>query len=431
MIRFLNREDAGRRLADLLASLAIEQPIVLGIPRGGVPVAAEVARVLRGDLGVVVARKLRAPGQPELAVGAVSATGVSYVNQPLATEAGADDAYLVQEQAYQAEEARRREEAFDGHRRPPLEGRTVIVVDDGIATGATAIAALRSIRAGGAAKVILAVPVGPSDTIAAMRSEADEVYCLVEEPDFYAIGPFYSDFRPFEDDRVRKVLDDFERSRSGPSRRAASVHRDSVQLAVRLSLPAGPGPFPCVVFVHGLGSSKDSPRNVVIAERLLDAGFATLLFDLSGHGESNDDPRGAAAYVDDLAAVYGWGCAQPGVDARRMLVAGSSMGGTVAVEAVREGRLAPPPAGMVLRAPPIERSELVAVTVPMLVAVGSNDPLLGDIRAAVEGHRVAKLVVIPGASHLFEEPGTLDNVLNETVRFCQAVATAAAASAGG
>ena len=214
MTQFRDREDAGKRLSHLLAGKKIEHPIVLGIPRGGVPVAAEVARALGGELGVVVARKLRAPGQPELAIGAVSASGVAYINHRLAEECGADDRYLAEEQERQAEEARRREAEFDSHRHAPVSGRTVIVVDDGIATGATAIAALRSIKWAGARRVILAVPVGPPDTIEAMRKEADEVYCLAIEPDFFAIGQFYVDFRPFEDEQVRKVLDDFEHIRS-------------------------------------------------------------------------------------------------------------------------------------------------------------------------------------------------------------------------
>lgn len=430
MIQFRDREDAGRRLAQLLAGKRIEHPIVLGIPRGGVPVAAEVARVLRGELGVVVARKLRAPGQPELAIGAVSSNGVAYINHRLAEECGADDRYLADEQARQTEEASRREAEFDGHRHAPVSGRTVIVVDDGIATGATAIAAIRSMKWAGAKRVILAVPVGPPDTIEALRREADEVYCLAVEPDFYAIGQFYDDFRQVEDTEVKKVLDEFARASTRMQRRHVTIRRDHVDLAARLSVPSGLAAFPCVVFVHGLGSGKDSPRNTVIAERLLDAGFATLLFDLSGHGESDDDPRGDEAFGDDLAAVYDWVQSQSGIDATRLMLAGSSMGGVVAAEAVRGGRLKPPPAAMVLRAPPLAPGDLDAITIPTLVVVGSYDPLFATVETAAAGCNSARLSVIPRAGHLFEEPGALDDVLDRTVAFLQSTAPLPAVAKG-
>ena len=218
MIRFLDRKDAGRRLAALLAGRNLERAVVLGIPRGGVPVAAELARALDGELGVVVARKLRAPFRAELAIGAVTADGVSYINHAIADACGAGDQYLAKEMAAQFEEAVRREQSFDGRRRPSLKGRTVLVVDDGIATGATAIAALRSMRLAGAARVILAAPVGPPDTIELMRHEADEVVCVAEEPDFIGIGQFYDDFRPTKDEEVRRLLDEFgvERGETAP-----------------------------------------------------------------------------------------------------------------------------------------------------------------------------------------------------------------------
>lgn len=135
----------------------------------------EVARALGAELGVVVARKLGAPYQPELAVGAVTADGGLWVDEQLAAEVGADAKYLAEEQERQVLEARRRQEAVDGSHRPVVEGRTLIVVDDGIATGATAIAAMRAMRTRGAGKVILAVPVGPPETVQAMRTEADDV----------------------------------------------------------------------------------------------------------------------------------------------------------------------------------------------------------------------------------------------------------------
>jgi putative phosphoribosyl transferase len=213
MRMFRDRDDAGRQLAEALKEKGYTNPLVLGIPRGGVVPAARVARFLEGDLGVVVARKLRAPLQPELAIGAVTPNGVAWIDESLAELTGADHAYLERERGTQTVEAARREAAFDGSRRPSMEGRTVIVVDDGIATGATALAAVRSVRASGARHVVMAVPVGPPHTLDKLRREADEVVALMEVEDFLAIGQFYIDFRQIDDAEVRRLLDAFEAER--------------------------------------------------------------------------------------------------------------------------------------------------------------------------------------------------------------------------
>jgi predicted phosphoribosyltransferase len=220
---FQDRKEAGRRLAAALMRKGYQDPIVLGIPRGGVAVAAEVAEALGAELGVVVARKLGAPDQPELAIGAVTSDGVSYIDYDLAERVGADQAYLNSETKAKAEEARRREEAFDSHRRPHVKGRTVIVVDDGIATGATAVAALRSIRAEGAERVVLAVPVGPPQRIDELRREADEIVCLLQEPSLLAVGQFYIDFHPLDDGEVKAVLDAQAVRLAGTQKRAGET----------------------------------------------------------------------------------------------------------------------------------------------------------------------------------------------------------------
>jgi putative phosphoribosyl transferase len=208
MQKFENRMSAGSQLGRRLRALGLEDPVVLGIPRGGIPIAIAVADELGGaDVGVVVARKLGAPGQPELAIGAIASNGAYYLDEPLARATGADDDYLADELRRQMAEAKRREQQFDGSRRPDIRGRNVILVDDGIATGATAIAAIRAMKAEDAGYVCLAVPVGSPRTLADLRDEADEVVCLLEPDLFWAVGQFYVDFDPVEDEDAIRLLE--------------------------------------------------------------------------------------------------------------------------------------------------------------------------------------------------------------------------------
>lgn len=414
MIPFRDRHDAGKQLAEVLAGRRLHEPVVLAIPRGGVPVGSEIASRLGCELGVVVARKLGAPGMPELAIGAVTADGTAFINDEVAGEVGATERYIDQVTQREREEAARREVLFDGHLRPEVRDRDVIVVDDGLATGATAIAAVRSMRNAGARRVILAIPVAPPASVRRLEHEADEVVCPHVVEDFWAVGQFYIDFRPTVDAEVRQLLDGQRRDAvADPATSALHVVRGNVTLAAALTVPPGKGPFPCVVFVHGLGSGKDSPRNMVISARLVDAGIATALFDLSGHGESSPDPRGHAAYIDDLLAVVDRLREEPSIDVRRLGISGSSYGGVVAVEAVHSHAVNP--AAMVLRAPPIDAGDLDAIHVPTLCVVGQEDGLLDAIRRAVTRSNAATLAVVPGASHLFDEPGTLDIAVTLTV----------------
>jgi putative phosphoribosyl transferase len=218
---FQDRREAGERLGRALGSLRLERPVVLGIPRGGVSVAAGVARALGGELGVIVARKVGAPGCAELAIGAVTADGSAFVNKPLAAQTGADRAYLEAELGRAVAEARRREDAFDHRRRPAIAGRPVVVVDDGVATGATALAAVRAVKRAGASRVVLAAPVGAPRTLDLLRREADDVFCLAEDPGFAAVGQFYVDFGQVDDDEVKAILDAFGPAPADPEARAA------------------------------------------------------------------------------------------------------------------------------------------------------------------------------------------------------------------
>jgi putative phosphoribosyl transferase len=203
---FEDRERAGEALAAAVASRIEGPATVLAVPRGGVVVAVPVARALGAPLDVVIPRKLGAPGNPELAIGAI-APGVRVLHERAIRQLGVSDGYVEAEVVRQEDEIARREAAYRGGRAAaPVAGRTAVVVDDGVATGATAVAALRWARAAGAARVVFAAPVGPPAARARLAPECDEVVLLREPEAFFAVGEWYGDFRQVSDDEVVAVL---------------------------------------------------------------------------------------------------------------------------------------------------------------------------------------------------------------------------------
>ncbi|HEY8859950.1 MAG TPA: phosphoribosyltransferase family protein [Gaiellales bacterium] len=208
---FADRADAGRRLAERLGAYAGRgDVIVLGLPRGGVPVAAEVARSLPAPLDVCVVRKLGVPGDEELALGAIAAGGVLVLNDRVVSGLHLSDEAIAAVAAVERAELRRREQAYRGERPPAdVAGRTVIVVDDGLATGATMRAAVRAVRMRAPARVVVAVPVAAPETCAALGPEVDEVVCALRPSDFRSVGGWYDDFAPTTDDEVRRCVTSF------------------------------------------------------------------------------------------------------------------------------------------------------------------------------------------------------------------------------
>ena len=203
---FKDRDDAARHLARALARYAECKPLVLAIPRGAVPMGRILAEQLRGELDVVLVRKLRAPANPELAIGAIDETGWVYLAEHASLEAR-DPQYLEREKQAQLEVLRARREAYTPARAPlPAQGRTVIVVDDGLATGSTMIAALHSARARHPERLVCAVPVAAADSLERVRPHADEVVCLYAPADFFAVSQFYASFPQVEDDEVISLL---------------------------------------------------------------------------------------------------------------------------------------------------------------------------------------------------------------------------------
>lgn len=205
--RFEDRTDAARRLASALEAAAVDADVVLAIPRGGLPLGRVVADALGVPLDIVVASKISAPHNPEFAIGAVASDGSAWLDRETIDRLGVDQAYVEAEREREAERARDKAERYrQGREAPDLAGKTVVVVDDGVATGSTAIAALRLVREQGADRVVLAVPVGPPDTIMALEGEADDVVCVETPSSFGAVGQFYDRFDQVTDEEAKAYL---------------------------------------------------------------------------------------------------------------------------------------------------------------------------------------------------------------------------------
>jgi putative phosphoribosyl transferase len=428
---FRDRQDAGRRLARLLEPVRDERPVIYGLPRGGVPVAAEVARTLGAPLDVIAVRKVGAPQNPEFAIGAVAEDGIVVLSATTVRALGLSEARV----AARIERARRELSAAAERwhsLRPPISpaGRVAVAVDDGLATGRSALAAVRSLRGRGAAHVILAVPVGAAPSTRALRAEADEVVCVEEPEELWAVGYWYERFGPTSEDELARMLGEAATAAPGS---AADRHADAgVGAARTVTIPAGDGvelvgdlsgevrPRGLVVFAHGSGSSRRSPRNRAVARALSDAGFATLLTDLLTAAEETD--RGnvfdIGLLADRLEAASTWvrGHGELGVLPRGYF--GASTGAAAALTAAARGRGSV--AAVVSRGGRPDLAEgLAAVTAPTLLIVGGADTHVLELnRDAQAGLRCpSELVVIGGAGHLFAEPGALERVAQLAVEW--------------
>ncbi len=394
---FLDRPDAGRRLASRMLHLRAGDVVVLGLPRGGVPVAAEVARALGAPLDVILVRKLGVPVQPELGMGAIGEGGVRIINPEVVAITHVTDAEIAAVERRERAELERRARRFRGdRRRTPLAGRTAIIIDDGIATGSTARAACQVARAQGAVRVVLAVPIAPPSACAALAADADEVICLETPAHFLAIGEWYQDFSQTSDDEVVSLLR-HAAAEGGPPppkppRPPAGAGRlplpraprdgeveiaaGQVRMAGHLSTPGGGAGI--VVFAHGSGSSRHSPRNRFVADVLADAGLGTLLFDLltvrggAGPGERvRHRAAGQPARRGDPVAARAAG---PGRCPHRVLRgqhgaaaalwAAAEPGGEVAAVVSRGGR------------PDLAMPRLAEVRAPTLLIVGGLDDMV-------------------------------------------------------
>jgi putative phosphoribosyl transferase len=414
---FRDRRDAAEQLVRRLDHLRGEQPIVLGLPRGGVPIAALVADRLGAPLDILVVRKVGLPYHRELAMGAVGEGGVSVADEGVITTArvAPDDVARVLAEE-RAEVERRGQRYRDGRAPIPITDRTVVIVDDGIATGSTARAAVQIARARGARRVVLAAPVAAARTVHELSAEVDEVVVVAAPDDFMAVGQFYRDFSPTSDAEVASLLaaaaSPVHPVSDGIEEDVAIPVIDDVVLHGRLTVPCGARGT--VLFAHGSGSSARSPRNQYVAERLNQAGIGTLLFDLLTATEERDRSNvfDVELLSERLRVATRW-LTEVHPDLSRALgYFGASTGAAAALRAAAHPAV--PVDAVVSRGgrPDLAGDALEAVDAPTLLIVGGNDDVVLQLNdaAAARLRCERRIAVVPGATHLFEEPGALDAV---------------------
>jgi putative phosphoribosyl transferase len=414
---FVDRGDAGRHLAQRLRHLRSAHVTVLGLPRGGVPVAFEVAEELRAPLDVIVVRKLGVPFQPEYGFGAIGEGGARILDDHVVRQTRLTAAQIAEVEARERAELDRWVSQLRGDTLPtPLADRTAIIVDDGIATGSTARAACLAARARGARRVILAVPVGSVEGTAALRRDADEVVCLHAPARLSAVGEWYGDFAQVTDEEVTILLS--KAAVAGPD--SADPYPAEVVLNVGSTRLSGSLVIPdrasgLVIFAHGSGTSRHSPRNRLVAAVLNRAGLGTLLVDLlTGEEElSRSYVFNVPLLAARLAGITGWLRSEPATAAIPLGYFGASTGAAAALWAA--GASPPlPVAAIVSRGgrPDLAGRRLAQVRAPTLLLVGGNDQLVLDLNRQAQERLTClnRLEVIPGATHLLEWPGALERV---------------------
>jgi putative phosphoribosyl transferase len=406
---FRDRIDAGKALARALHVHRDQHPLILGLPRGGVPIAWEIAHALDADMDVLIVRKLGLPQQPEYAFGAVGEGEVTVLDTSICASAGmsaSDVENVVQRE--RAEVSSRVAKFRGGQSMGNVAGREVIIVDDGIATGSTMLVAIEVVRRLGARRIYVAAPVASVSAARRIARQVDGLICLGTPEDFRAVGTYYQDFTQVSDEQVQALLTGYGSVEVEIAVTDATGR--SITLSGSLVLPDGARGI--VVFAHGSGSSRFSSRNVHVARILQRSGMGTFLFDLLTEDEAADRSyvfdidllaTRVEAALDHLATVSAWakepiGLFGASTGAAAALVAAAKRTNQVRAVVSRGGR------------PDLAGTFLPLVEAPTLLIVGGFDQEVITLNewAMSRLHCAHELRIVPGASHLFEEPGTLD-----------------------
>ncbi|CAB4335749.1 unannotated protein [freshwater metagenome] len=414
--QFRDRNDAGKALSAALAKPVGEAPVLLALPRGGVPVAFPVAESLGAPLDVMIVRKVGAPGHPEFGIGAVAEGGIRVLDQEIIEQLGIPDetlSMLVDKAEAELDERIRRYRS----NRPSvgIEGRCVMIIDDGLATGGTAVAAIRAARHAGAREVLVTVPVASREAVERLRLEADEVSALWIPASMKSVGAWYADFRQTTSDEVTDLLNRAAADDSRPKGRETHAvnitFASGPPLGADMTVPAGARGL--VIFAHGSGSGRRSPRNRQVAADLQRAGLATLLLDLLTPMEEKDRRNvfDIGLLAGRLRAASIWAASQPLIDTLPIGLFGASTGaGAALVAAAIDGNVK----AVVSRGGRVDLAgeALARVNIPVLLIVGSGDPEVFQLNRGAEAamRGITELAVIPNAGHLFEEPGALEQV---------------------
>ncbi|MBV2169581.1 MAG: erythromycin esterase family protein [Bdellovibrio sp.] len=412
MTHFENRKDAGRALGERLLAYKDQDPLILAIPRGGVPVAFEVAKRLQAPLDLLMVKKVGHPLNPELAVGAVTESGPPWFNLDLIRRLQLSMEELEDAAKAKLQEVSKQMEKFRFGQAPPsVNDRVVILIDDGIATGATILAAVQLLRERNPLKIIVATPVASVSSLEQIRKAADDLVCLLTPENFYAVGNWYQDFDQVSDKEVIEILKN-RGSLLGAREKELNIRDEGVELKGDLTLIENMRGL--IVFAHGSGSSRQSPRNRFVAKELNKMGFSTLLSDLLTDKEAADrknvfdvellirrllkSTEAGLRHLPDHKTPIGFFGANTGAAAALGAAAKSERDIFAVVS--RGGR------------PDLAEKYFEKVRVPTLLIVGGNDKtvILSNEEAA---RRLpsAKMVTVPKATHLFEEPGALEEVV--------------------
>ncbi len=410
MKRLKNRESAGKELAELLQKSGWENTTVLALPRGGVPIAWEVAKTLKLPWDLLLVKKIGAPNYPEFAIGAVCESDHPTWNQEALSRLNLSESERQQMAQNSQDKIKQQARKWRGSR-PSLEykGKNFIIVDDGLATGMTMHAAVDFLNRQGARKVFVAIPVAAKDSVDSLKGKVEQVFTLQTPEPFNAVGNWYENFNQVSDEEVTKLLNEAEKREELVTE--IKIHSGPVELSGDLSVPKTPKGI--ILFAHGSGSSHKSPRNRYVANALNQMGFATLLFDLLTKEEEKNRSNvfDIDLLVERLRTGTQWVRNQSNLSLLPIGYFGSSTGAAAAlIAAAKEKDIR----SVVSRGgrPDLAGRALDDVHCPTLLIVGGEDYGVIELNEEAATHlQSGEIATVKGAGHLFEGPGQLDQVI--------------------